>query len=422
MKKLLVLAAGILQVPVIKKAREMGYYVIAADGNPDANGLTFADKAIVANIIDEEVMLQIACEEQVDGVIHPCSEVAMNVMGRINDELSLSGISRETAIRATNKHLMREAFERYGAPSPKSFCINDVDEAWNIFANHFSHNTAILKPSRNSGSRGVAKISQETTREDFVSLFSRSMSESRDKSVMIEQFIEGPEFSVEIIVWQGEAHVLTVTDKKTTEAPYFVELGHNQPSVYPEEMQRKLKDAAMAGVKALGLNNCAAHAELKFAIEQEQCKSTCELPSVSKLAGSKLQDGEPYLMEIGARLGGDFISTELTHLSTGVDMVAAAINVALGIEPDLNPQKEFKGVCIRYFTPTPGRLDAIKNEDLLNNSNVYDAEIYHQVGDVIPEVRSSLDRSGHVIVTAPTVQEAIKRADEIISKVQFATV
>ena len=397
MKKLLVLAAGILQVPVIKKAREMGYYVIAADGNPEAVGLPLANKAIVANITDEEVMLRIAREEQIDGVIHPCSEVSMNVMGRINDELGLSGISRETAIRATNKHLMREAFEQYGAPSPKSFCTEDADEGWSLFVNEFSHNTAILKPSRNSGSRGVAKISQPTSKEEFVGLFERAKNESRDKSVMIEQFIEGPEFSVEIIVWQGEAHVLTVTDKKTTEAPYFVELGHNQPSVFPIEIQRKLKDAAVAGVRALGLNNCAAHAELK------------------------MMDGEPYLMEIGARLGGDFISTELTHLSTGVDMVAAAINVALGIEPDLKPKEAPKGVCIRYFTPQPGRLTAIHNQELLNDSHVYDAEIYHQVGDMIPEVRSSLDRSGHVIVTAPTVQEAIKRADELIKKVVFET-
>ncbi len=398
MKKLLVLASALLQIPVIKKAKEMGYYVIAADGNLNAVGLPLADKAIVANITDEEVMLRIAQEEQIDGVIHPCSEVSMNVMGRINDELGLPGISRETAIRATNKHLMREAFERYGAPSPKSFCTNDVDEAWDIFVNRFSHNTAILKPSRNSGSRGVAKISQETTREEFALLFGRSMNESRDQSVMIEQFIEGPEFSVEIIVWQGETHVLTVTDKKTTEAPYFVELGHNQPSTFSFETVEAIKEAAVLGVKALGLNNCAAHAELK------------------------VQNGLPYLMEIGARLGGDFISTELTHLSTGVDMVAAAINVALGIEPDLKPIEEPKGVCIRYFTPTPGRLVAINNEDLLNDSHVYDAEIYHQVGDVIPEVHSSLDRSGHVIVTAPTAQEAIKKADEIISKVQFTTV
>ena len=395
MKKLLVLAAGILQVPVIKKAREMGYYVIAADGNPEAVGLPLADKAVVANITDEEVMLRIAREEQIDGVIHPCSEVSMNVMGRINDELGLSGISRDTAIRATNKHLMREAFEHYGAPSPKSFCTEDADEAWSIFVNEFFHNTAILKPSRNSGSRGVAKISQQTSKEEFVGLFERAKNESRDKSVMLEQFIEGPEFSVEIIVWNGNVNVLTVTDKKTTEAPYFVELGHNQPSVFPEEMQARLKDAAVAGVKALGLDNCAAHAELK------------------------MMGGEPYLMEIGARLGGDFISTELTHLSTGVDMVAAAIDVALGNEPDLRPKEAPKGVCIRYFTPTPGRLVAIKNEDLLNDSHVYDAETYHQVGDVIPEVRSSLDRSGHVIVTDETAEAAIKRADGIVESVEF---
>lgn len=395
MKKLLVIAAGILQVPVIKKAREMGYYVIAADGNPEAVGLPLADKAIVANITDEEVMLRIACEEKVDGVIHPCSEVSMNVMGRINDELGLSGISRETAIQATNKHLMRKAFERYGAPSPKSFCTNEVDDAWDIFINKFSRNTAILKPSRNSGSRGVAKISQQTEKEEFVSLFNRAMNESRDQSVMIEQFIEGPEFSVEIIVWNGHVNVLTVTDKKTTEAPYFVELGHNQSSVFPLEMQAKLKDAAVAGVKALGLNNCAAHAELK------------------------LMEDKPYLMEIGARLGGDFISTELTRLSTGIDMVAAAVNAALGIEPNLVPQGPQQGVCIRYFTPQPGRLTAIKNKELLSDSHVYDAEIYRQVGDMIPEVRSSLDRSGHVIVTDKTVEAAIERADRIVDGVVF---
>lgn len=419
MKKLLVLAAGILQVPVIRKAREMGYYVIAADGNPEAVGLPLADKAVVANITDEEVLLRIAREEQIDGVIHPCSEVSMNVMGRINDELGLSGISRDTAIRATNKHLMRQAFEQGGAPSPKSFCTEDADEAWSIFVNEFFHNTAILKPSRNSGSRGVAKISQQTSKEEFVGLFERAKNESRDKSVMLEQFIEGPEFSVEIIVWNGNVNVLTVTDKKTTEAPYFVELGHNQPSVFPEEMQARLKDAAVAGVKALGLDNCAAHAELKFAFEREQCKTTCELPSVSKLAKSKLMDGEPYLMEIGARLGGDFISTELTHLSTGVDMVAAAIDVALGNEPDLRPKEAPKGVCIRYFTPHPGRLAAINNQELLNDLHVYDAEIYHQIGDVIPEVRSSLDRSGHVIVTDETAEAAIKRADGIVESVEF---
>ena len=300
-KKLLVLAAGILQVPVIKKAKDMGIYVIAADGDATAVGLQYADKAVVVNITSEEDVLRVAREERIDGVIHPCSEVSMNVMGRINEELGLSGITKLQAIRATNKHLMREAFESGNAPSPKSFCFEDANKAWKCFCKELPKD-GILKPSRNSGSRGIAKIQKGLSEVQFVELFNRAKEKSRDKSVMLEQFVEGPEFSVEIIAWNGEVNVLTVTDKKTTEAPYFVELGHNQPSCFPQYTVDSIKDAAVAGVKALGVMNCACHAEVK------------------------VQNGEAYIMEIGARLGGDFISTELTHLSTGVDMVAAAIN------------------------------------------------------------------------------------------------
>lgn len=395
MKKLLVLAAGLLQIPVIKKAREMGYYVITADDDPQAPGMALADKAIVpGGLMEEEKMVAIAKEEQVDGVIHPCSEVAMNVMGRINDELGLCGISKEIAIRATNKHLMREAFEKYGAPSPKSILTKDEEDAWSIFCEEFDTN-AILKPSRNSGSRGIAKVEKGIAKIEFAKLYRRALDESRDDQVLIEQFIEGPEFSVEVIVWKGEPHVLAVTDKKTTEAPYFVELGHNQPSVYPKEIQQKLKDGAIIGCKALGLTFCAAHCELK------------------------IQNGEAYLMEIGARMGGDFISTELTHLSSGIDMVAATIDVVLGVEPNLQPVKMKHGVCIRYFTPKPGRVITIENTEVLNRSEVYDAEIYVKQGDEVFEVKSSLDRSGHVIVTAPTAQKAICVAEEIIETVRF---
>lgn len=393
----MVLAAGLLQIPVIKKAREMGIYVIAVDDDPNAPGMALADKAIVpGGLMNEEKLVAIAKEEQIDGVIHPCSEVAMNVMGRINDELHLSGISKEMAIRATNKHLMREAFEKYGAPSPKSILTKDEEDAWQIFCEQFSTN-AILKPSRNSGSRGIAKVEKGISKNAFVELYRRALDESRDHSVLIEQFIEGPEFSVEVIVWNGEPHVLAVTDKKTTEAPYFVELGHNQPSVFPEEIQKKLKDGAIAGIKALGLSNCAAHCELK------------------------VQEGEAYLMEIGARMGGDFISTELTHLSSGIDMVAATISVVLGMEPNLQPTEPKHGVCIRYFTPKPGIVESIENELALQRPDVYDAEIYVKHGDEVREVKSSLDRSGHVIVTADTVQKAIINAEELIKEVKIKT-
>ena len=182
-KRLLVLAAGILQITVIKKAKVMGYYVIAVDGDPNARGFNYADKAICADITDEEVMLEIAREEHVDGVIHPCSEVSMNVMGRINEELGLAGITKEQAIRATNKHLMREAFEKGNAPSPKSIPTTSAEDAWNHLQNDFAVD-GILKPSRNSGSRGIAKVTCDMPKEDFVKAYDIALEESRDKSVL----------------------------------------------------------------------------------------------------------------------------------------------------------------------------------------------------------------------------------------------
>lgn len=397
MKKIMVLAAGLLQIDVIEKAKSMGYYVLAVDGNPKAPGFNVADKAICADIVNEEAMLKIARDEHVDGVIHPCSEVSMAVMGRINDELGLSGISREQAICATNKHLMRKAFEKGNAPSPKSILAQDAEDAWNRLQNEFDTD-AILKPSRNSGSRGIAKVSRNMYKGDFIRAYDEALSESRDHSVLIEQFIEGPEFSIEMIVWRGDIHVLTVTDKKTTGAPHFVELGHNQPSCFSDAEVETLKAAAIAGVRALGVNNCACHAE------------------------AKLMNGKAYLMEVGARLGGDFISTELTHLSTGIDMVAAAIDVALGVEPDLSAKEEPKGVCIRYFCPKPGKLVSISNTEVLNNPHVYLWEIYPKEGDVIPAVTSSLCRSGHVIVTENTPQKAKELAEKLIESVKFETI
>lgn len=393
----MVLAAGLLQIDVIEKAKSMGYYVLAVDGNPKAPGFNVADKAICADIVNEEAMLKIARDEHVDGVIHPCSEVSMAVMGRINDELGLSGISREQAICATNKHLMRKAFEKGNAPSPKSILAQDAEDAWSRLQNEFDTD-AILKPSRNSGSRGIAKVSRNMDKGDFIRAYDEALSESRDHSVLIEQFIEGPEFSIEMIVWRGDIHVLTVTDKKTTDAPHFVELGHNQPSCFSDADVETLKAAAIAGVRALGVNNCACHAE------------------------AKLMNGKAYLMEVGARLGGDFISTELTHLSTGIDMVAAAIDVALGVEPDLSAKEEPKGVCIRYFCPKPGKLVSISNTEVLNNPHVYLWEIYPKEGDVIPAVTSSLCRSGHVIVTEKTPQKAIELAERLIESVKFETI
>lgn len=174
-------------------------------------------------------------------------------------------------------------------------------------------------------------------------------------------------------------------------------LGHNQPSCFSDNVVAIVKDAAIRGVKALGVDKCACHAEVK------------------------VMGGKAYLMEVGARMGGDFISTVLTRLSTGVDMVAAAINCALNIEPNLEPQIATKSVCIRYFCPSPGILIYISDTEVLNDPRVYESEIYCKLGDMIPEVTSSLCRSGHIIVTEDTPQNAIELAERLIRKVIIVT-
>lgn len=393
MKSLLILGAGILQVAVIKKAKEKGIYTVVADGNPAAIGLPLADKSLVVNIVDPEAVLKALENEHIDGVIHPCSEVAMNTMGIVNDVFHLSGIGVKTAVLATNKEKMREAFRLGNAPSPLSFGAGTFGEFLQKL--YRIEGKAIVKPSRNSGSRGVSCINRQQDRAFLEKAFDTAFMNSRDKAVVVEQYIEGPEFSVEIIIWNNEINVLTVTDKLTTGAPHFVELGHSQPSKFsPVEVELVVK-AAISGCKALHLTNCVAHAEVK------------------------LQQGKPYIMEIGARLGGDFISTELVHLSTGIDMVGAAIQVALGEEPDLTPKHAPQGVAIRYFTPRPGVLKSIDFSKCHIDSSVYQLEVYKKPGDIISEVTSSLDRSGHVITIGKNVEDAVAYADNIISSIGY---
>lgn len=392
MKRLLILGAGILQIAVIKKAKELGICTIVADGDSNARGLYLADIPLVVNITDPELVYNRIKELHIDGVIHPCSEVAMNTMGYINDKLKLSGIGFDTAMIATNKGRMREAFKQGGAPSPESYSASTYGEF--LYKLQLINGKAIVKPSRNSGSRGVSCINTKDNTE-LLSLYNNAINNSRDKSVVVEKFIEGPEFSVEAIIWNKKINIIAITDKLTTGEPHFIELGHSQPSLFTKNEQQLVIDAAIKGCKSLNLNNCVAHVEIK------------------------LQNNLPYIMEIGARLGGDFISTELVHLSTGIDMVRAAIDVALGIPPDLSQKHNPRGAAIRYFVPPEGIISDIDISKCIKDKNIYDYNIYIYNGQHVNAINSSSDRSGHVIATGTNAIEAIKNAENFINNIKY---
>jgi biotin carboxylase len=386
MDTLLVLAAGPLQLPAITTAKRMGLRVVAADGDEHAPGLVLADKAYVINILDADACLEVARKENVNGVIHICSEVSMFPMGRINEELRLKGIDSATAVRATNKKQMRRAFEAGGAPSPISFGAATAEEV--LAAAERIGRPLIVKPSRNSGSRGVTRLNDSAGQQEVIAAFEYAVRESRDKSAVVEEFVEGPEFSVEILVWDGQPHVLTITDKETSGAPHFVETGHCEPSRQNYAGRQAIQRGAVAGVKALGIDWAAAHAELK------------------------LSPRGPVLIEVGARLGGDYITTELVPRSTGIDMVESAINLALGRVPDLTPRHTPHGAAIRFLTPAPGKVVAVEGVERAKAMHgVKIVEVDVAVGDQVPPLTSSLTRVGHVIAEGITADEAVANAE-----------
>ena len=171
----------------------------------------------------------------------------------------------------------------------------------------------IVKPTDRSGSLAVTKVEKN---EELLPAVKKALEVSMAHEAMIEEYIEGREISVEMISCRGTHYALQITDKETTGAPHFVELAHRQPSDLPAAMQEHIFSITRRALDALGLTEGASHSEYKITDE-----------------------GRIVVMEIGGRMGGDFIGSDLVRLSTGYDFVQGVIEVALGniIHPEPKP-------------------------------------------------------------------------------------
>lgn len=385
MKKIMILGASILQLPAIEKAREMGLDVVAVDMNPVAVGFSVAGvvKEIISTI-DTPAILDAAKRHRIDGIMTLASDMPMQSVAAVCQAMGLTGISEDAALKATNKAFMRDALKAAGVPVPLYFRTNGweafVDAVGIIRAAGFR---CIVKPADNSGSRGVDLLDEES---DLRQVFAYTSHYSRHGEIMVEEFMEGPEVSVETLAVAGEVHVIQITDKLTTGAPYFVEMGHSQPSSLPPAVRQRIREVAIAANKAIGITDGPSHTEIKVT-----------------------RDG-PKIVELGARLGGDCITTHLVPLSTGVDMVECNIRIALGEKPGL-AQKWDKGSAIRYLRTETGVVETIDGlETAQAVPGVVQVSIVHGLGESVGEIKSSVDRAGFVIAQAETAAKAVSAA------------
>ena len=388
MKRLLIIGASILQLPAIKKAKEMGLYVAVADYNPNAIGIPFADEYFNVSTIDEEGVYQAAKEFQADGIMTLATDMPMRSLAYATKKLGIPGISYDTAVKATDKGEMIKAFEEHNVTHPWYYIISGLNELKQV-SGKITY-PCISKPTDNSGSRGVMLIN---TPEELIESVSYSSTQGRKGGVIIEEYMRGSEVSVEVIVLDGVPHILQVTDKLTTGAPHFVEMGHSQPSRLPKKDVDAIKKLASKAVLAVGIQNGPAHVEIM------------------------LTEKGPKMVELGARMGGDCITTHLVPLSTGIDMVKATIQIALGEVPDIEPKLE-KGSAIRFLDAPCGEIVAADGTDEAKSvTGITDVVFTKHIGDKSGSIDSSTDRIGYVIAQAETPDDAVRECETAKGKI-----
>lgn len=384
----MIIGASVLQLPGILKAKEMGLYVGVADYNPKAIGIQYADEFFNASTMDEEAVLAAALQFKPDGIMTLATDMPMRGVAKVAEKLGLPGISYETAVKATDKFEMIKAFKAHDVASPWFFTVDNVDEL-KALESQLSY-PCIMKPTDNAGSHGVvlAKCFDDLLRE-----YEYSRESARHGKVIIEEYLKGEEVSVEVMVVNGVVHILQITDKLTTGAPHFVEMGHSQPSRHPLETQKVIKELATKACKSVGINQGPAHVEMM------------------------VTERGPVMIELGARMGGDNITTALVPMSTGIDMVKATIDVALGNQPDIEPSLHCAS-AIRYIAAPEGVITSINGvEEAKQLPGVKEVIMTKAVGEMSTPIHCSNDRIGSVIVQAATAEEAVRICEKALKQI-----
>ena len=396
MKSVMILGAGPYQVPAITTVKELGYKAIVLDYDKSAAGVPLADEFYEISTIDKDCVLKKVQELKPDFVITSTSDLPVRTASYVAEKMNLpKDLTYEDSICATDKSAMRERLKQFNIPIPKFFVCHSFQEFSSAIKE--LNNYCIVKPADNAASRGVKLIDRVLSDEDLNSLYEFTKNYSRNGIVMVEEFMTGAEVSVESFIVNGEPNIITITDKLVTPLPYFVELGHSEPSQLSEDTKSKIKEVTTQAIKAIGIQNGVSHAELKITPEG------------------------PKIVEIAARLGGDYITAKLVPLSTGVDMVKNSILLALRQPIDI--QKTLNcGSAIRFITAPKGRVKEVKIEkNPLEVEGVKDFQLNIKVGDVIKEVKSSNDRLGFIVTQAESAQKAVEIAESALKLITIKT-
>ncbi len=389
-KKLMIMGAGIYQVPLIKKAREMGIYTIAVSIPGNYPGFAFADEVCHLNTVDYDAVLKVAKEMQIDGIVTAGTDVAVITIGKVCDEMGLHGLSFEAAKIAVDKMLMKECYEEHGVRTARYRKVmfgEDVREMIKDF-----NYPLIFKTVDSSGSRGITRVDSP---EEIDAAVAEAKKYTRKDYYLVEEFIIGSEFGAQAFIYDGELKFVLPHGDYVFVGNTGVPVGHFAPFELTPEQIADVEDQTKRAVQAMKLDNCAINCDFI------------------------MKDGKTYVLEIGGRSGATCLA-ELVSLYYGFDYYEKIIQAALGMSPEFPLTQAVPNASKLLMSDKDGILRGIvDHNDHVNNQDLCDVTFDYKIGEEVKKFKVGPHRIGHVITKGTTLDEAVKALDEAISKIDI---
>ncbi|MDR1029376.1 MAG: ATP-grasp domain-containing protein [Treponema sp.] len=385
-ERLMILGAGVMQGPAIRIAKALGLETVVVDADPKAPWASLADRFEQIDLKDKENIAALGASLKarggLGGIMTAGTDFSTTVAW-VAAQLGLPGISYEAALNASDKERMRRCFHRAGLPSPAFVVVEAVPDAG--FSPPFGY-PLVVKPVDNMGARGCRRVDRP---EMLGAAVTDALRFSRTNRVILEAYMEGPEFSVDALVYQGEITICGLADRHIYFPPYFIEMGHTMPTALNPANAEILLAVFRAGIRALGITNGAAKGDIK------------------------LTPQGPMIGEIAARLSGGYMSGWTYPYSSGVEVTRGAILVALGKAPQgLKPIRHWTS-AERAFISIPGKVKAIQGIEAAQSlTYVTDLFLRIEPGTRVQFPENNVSKCGNIISAAPTREAAVNAAEQ----------
>ena len=403
MKTVLIVSGGIEAADAARRAKELGYYVVVSDRDPEAPGFAFADSCLIADVYSPTETAAAAERyhrkiRKIDGVICVAADAPVTA-ATVCQRLGIKGLPLHAAETACDKLAMKRRFSEAGVPVPW-FAAVETPQALQRIAIERGNNL-VIKPVDSRGSRGVQRIAHVA---DLTKAFMLAREHSPTDRVMVEEYLEGPQVSTESIVVDGKCFTPGFSDRNyeylDRYAPFFIENGGDLPSQLSDEVQFKVRDVVAKAAKALGILDGTVKGDIV------------------------VHNGQPYVIELAARLSGGFFCTREIPLNTGVDFLGAALRLAVGDEisqDELEPKHQIP-VIQRYAFPKPGKIVRISgSEDARKIPGIADVIVTAKPGDIIPPAGDKRPSAAMVLATGTSRTTALQAANDALACLKIET-